>query len=333
MYAFRLNPLDGSLPSTPERRTPYGESCQTLNNYLSFLTKDRCQTSTHAKTLLDSAFGCGCQGATATCPMCENGTIDIAHPNKYVPFLTLDGDKTEPVAYNNPTCEELAFFGSTADPDSKMCHIVKTQAGFCGCSNVTPKNECFFCPEGDKPENLNLQLDTGDTCQDIADYMSFLDIDQCKSEQVEDMRALGFTCGCKNTIPHCTLCPYASDTFDPDIVPDASGRTCLEIALSIAGLPHAACQEQRKSLTEIAAARCGCQGADFPVCPVQQNPTNCTEELLSKAPENCECYSFCDGEFVRCSNYPVSKAINRFVHINLLLIHRPVSYIFYRVVF
>jgi hypothetical protein len=37
----------------------------------------------------------------------------------------------------------------------------------------------------------------------------------------------------------------------------------------------------------------------------QQNPNLCTEELLASVPDvSCECFAFCDLEFVQCHTYP-----------------------------
>lgn len=294
---------DGTLPQKLERRTIDGDSCEDLNNYLSFLTKDQCENS-HAKQLLNSAFGCGCQGATAPCPMCADGSIDINNPDLVVPFLSLSN------GHNEPTCQELAFLGSTTD-DSKICAMVKAQAAYCGCpgAGVEAPNVCSLCSGGEVPANGNLVIETtGDSCQDIHDYMMFLDESECKSERASDMKALGFVCGCNGAKPKCTLCPDGSESYDREFRIESDGPTCEELAQSVAGLPEEACEEQRKTTIGISAARCGCKDVDFPACSIQQNTNLCTKELLMNATDECECYSFCDGQFFGCNDYPVRSS-------------------------
>jgi hypothetical protein len=52
------------------------------------------------------------------------------------------------------------------------------------------------------------------------------------------------------------------------------------------------------------AARCCAGNLEFPMCEFQQNPFACTEELLATTTEVCECYTFCNDDFVSCSSWP-----------------------------
>ena len=57
-------------------------------------------------------------------------------------------------------------------------------------------------------------------------------------------------------------------------------------------------------ISDIMAARCGCVTANYPTCPVNQNPYLCTMNLLRSADEYCACYNFCGNEFHSCAEYP-----------------------------
>jgi hypothetical protein len=324
--------LDGSDPSHPDRSTAYGDTCQELNAYLNTFTKEQCQNldGTHIPTLLESAFGCGCpNAAAATCPMCESdGTIDIAYPDRVIPFLSWnDGMITggEVSIRSNPTCQELAMLATTADESSQLCQITQAQAGFCGCAGVAPLDDCSFCPDGAPPAKMgDFVVDTFDSCNELNEYMTFMTNDECQSERANDMRALSYSCGCKDTLPQCTLCPDGTNNFNPDLIPVKDGPSCLELALSVAGLTTDACNEQRKSIIGINAFRCGCPGAEPPACASRQNTNMCTQGLIDKArttqamteqeKKECECLSFCDGEFLQCHDYPVSKVLHTHTH-------------------
>ena len=63
------------------------------------------------------------------------------------------------------------------------------------------------------------------------------------------------------------------------------------------------CETQSQRIQATAARCCG-GDIEFPVCQLQQNPSMCTDDLLATTDEECECYSFCDGEFVECTQFP-----------------------------
>lgn len=317
--------LDGSEPSHSDRSTPFGDTCGELNSYLDTFTKDQCQISTHLSQLLDHAFGCGCPNIVSECPMCAgDGTIDVAHPDRVVPFLSwnegmINGGEVVSV-HSNPTCQELAMLAAASSIEgNQLCEIAQAQAGFCGCAGVAPLDECSFCPDGSNPPNglTTYLLDTMDSCGEIAEYMRYMTNEECQSERAADMKALGYICGCKDSQPRCTLCPDGSNDFVPDRVPvkDNDGDTCLNLALSVAGLTKEACDEQRKTSIGINAVRCGCPDAKLPPCGSQQNINFCTQDLVDAAlasqglkEEECECMAFCDGELVECQRYPVSSS-------------------------
>jgi hypothetical protein len=293
---------NGDDPTFPNRNTPYGDTCSELKAYLSSITTEDCATE-RGTDLLRNAFGCGCPGAVTDCAMCPDGTIELQYPDKVVPFFSLVAGSA------NPTCEDLALLSAASDPQSIVCDLVQAQAGFCGCADVNPVNACSFCPDGNPPENVELVTPTTDTCQDLHDYMTFLDDDTCDSLRAKDIQALGFVCGCAGAEPSCTLCLDGSDPPNPDqLVQEGAsgGPTCAKMALAVAGLTEDGCDDQRQSIIGISAERCGCPDAQVPPCSVQQNPSMCTEELLDTVPADteCECYSFCDGVFLTCHAYP-----------------------------
>ena len=72
----------------------------------------------------------------------------------------------------------------------------------------------------------------------------------------------------------------------------------------IQGYTADVCEDSETTVT-VSAARCDCPESPFPICSVQQNPHLCTDDLLDSAiEEDCECYSFCDGEFTTCYDFP-----------------------------
>lgn len=309
---------DGSLPLYADRKTPYGDTCDELNQYLKSLTKEQCQNPNnyrYIEEIKNSAYGCGCQGTTATCPMCQNDkSINISNPDRPIPFLSfidVGGSKKLLSQRSSPTCQELAMFASAEDPSSSLCQLARDNAGFCGCPGVTRQNKCTFCPHGNPPARENYVVPTLDTCGELNDYMSFMRQEDCQSERAREMQALDYLCGCKDSEPQCTLC----DDFDPDIRPTVDGPSCIELALSISALPKDTCDEQRNTIIGINAFRCGCSTAQVPVCPTRENAHLCTRELLDSALQSeamteeekrsCECFAFCDGEFVKCQDYPV----------------------------
>lgn len=290
-----------------------------LDQYLQSFPKDQCQNPNNHQYIKDikkMAFGCGCQDETATCPMCRNDdSIDLAFPDRIIPFLSfidvggVDGLLSE---RSNPICQHLAMLASSEDPSSSLCQMAQDNAGFCGCSGILPQNKCSFCPGGTAPAREDYLVPTLDTCGELNAYMSFMSEDDCRSERAREMQALNFLCGCKDSESQCTLCPDGSYDFDPDLRPAIDGPSCLELALSISALPRDVCEEERDSIIGINAFRCGCPTAEVPVCATRENSHLCTKDLLDQANQSgasCECFAFCDGEFVQCQDYPVCDVV------------------------
>jgi hypothetical protein len=102
--------------------------------------------------------------------------------------------------------------------------------------------------------------------------------------------------------PACTLCPDGADPIDRDAMVDGA-TTCGKFADSIAVLTPTLC-EANSLIMQAGAARCCSGDLEFPVCQIQQSPSMCTDGLLATTDEKCECYSFCNGEFVECTKFP-----------------------------
>jgi hypothetical protein len=239
------------------------------------------------------------------CTLCPNGE-DFIFPDARIPYFVLPGEKA-------PTCSSLAFAASILDEESTMCARYKENAGFCGCSDMDAKNLCSFCPDDGIPTRSNLVLPSGDTCRDLYTYVSYFDEDQCSSIQYDAIVANGDLCGCDEPSKEgvrrgevCTFCPDGSFPPEPEFNLDLAGLTCGEYATFINSLTQTECEVQSARGTfELFAFQCQCPGATPPACSRQENPQLCTVSLLRTVEEeNCECYSFCDGNFVGCDSYP-----------------------------
>jgi hypothetical protein len=102
--------------------------------------------------------------------------------------------------------------------------------------------------------------------------------------------------------PSCTLCPDGASPIDNDAIFQGA-TTCGQYGDIVASLTSSRCESQSETI-QVAAARC-CDGdIEFPACRIRQNPSMCTDDLLATTDEECECYSFCDGEFVECAQFP-----------------------------
>lgn len=242
------------------------------------------------------------------CSLCPNRD-DYSFPDKSIPYFVLPGDET-------PTCSDLAYAASLVDEDDVMCTKYRANAGFCGCSEVEQLNVCSFCSDGGYPSKANLILPSQDTCRDLYDYVSYFDDDQCDSIQFEAIVANSHHCGCadsddttgRQTDP-CTFCPDGSFPPDPDLSLELAGLTCGEYAAFINSLDRGECELQSSRGTfQLFAFQCGCPESSPPECTIKENPELCTKSLLETVDEDviCECYSFCDEEFVGCDPYPGS---------------------------
>jgi hypothetical protein len=150
------------------------------------------------------------------------------------------------------------------------------------------------------------------TCADLDDYIAHLDNDSddddaCSGDEVERIQAFAYTCGCIGTEPACTLCPDGSEPLKRDhVLPGGGGVSCSDYARRIESLPDSLCVEEDETIARIAVT-CGCPGAEVPQCSIRENADLCTVALLESISaagqnEKCECYAFCDNEFVKCES-------------------------------
>jgi hypothetical protein len=183
---------DGSVPAnTTKFIDTIGMTCGELQTYLSYVPADQC-TMPWITDLQRFDYYCGCASATAPCPICSNGSIDVANPDLIIPYLIIPNNE-------NPTCHELAVLGVIAEPGELVlddCTIFSAQSGFCGCPNeVQPTDGCDFCPGGTAPPNPDLVTPFGDTCSELDAYLKFLSPDECSSERVGFIQRQDFLCG------------------------------------------------------------------------------------------------------------------------------------------
>jgi len=247
-----------------------------------------------------------------SCTLCSSGD-KVKFPDASIPYFVLPGAEA-------PTCSDLAFVSSMVPSDSNLCAKYQTNAGYCGCPEVKPLNNCSFCPNGDIPARSGLLLPTGESCKSLHTYVSFFDDDQCSSLQYKAIVSAAAECGCEidattflqaevtNFVPDiCSLCPDGSFPPDADSFIDMAGLTCGEYAAFINTLDRTQCEIQSNRGTfDLFAFQCKCPGSVPPVCPRQENPELCTVSILETVDDNisCECYSFCSQKFVGCDAYP-----------------------------
>lgn len=232
------------------------------------------------------------------CVICPDGTKNLAFPDRIVPFFNLDGGNA------NPSCQQLADAAEAADSRMVDCDLVKAQAGYCGCDGVQPEQKCSFCPDGAEPANKDLVAPSTDVCGDLYTYAEYLSEEDCGSRRFNSMQGLAYICGCPGVKAQCSLCPDGSPPPLLDKEAQPTGETCSEMALIIEAFTADVCVDSDTTVL-VSAARCGCADSKFPVCSVQQNTHLCTHELLDTVPDqDCECHSFCDGEWVQCHNFP-----------------------------
>ena len=287
---------NGEPPTNGDLETPFGNTCDELSEYVTFMTPGECETE-RGETLLRNAFLCGCAFAEAACAMCPDGSIDLDHPDRVVPFFNLNA------AQANPTCADVAAAAAVASPKTINCDLVKAQAGYCGCKNVQPESKCHFCPDGKAPQQMSFVTPTTDTCENLYQYVEYMSGEDCQTSRFKSIEGLGYVCGCPDTKPACTLCDDGSAPPEPEMQTTPDGPTCAEIDNMITSYTSEVCLDQ-ETTRQVDAARCGCEGAELPACVIQQNPHLCTRKLLDTATEDCECYAFCDGEFQTCHGFP-----------------------------
>jgi hypothetical protein len=246
------------------------------------------------------------------CSLCTDGG-QVRYPDATIPYLSLPGT-------DSTSCSDLDFVSSLVPIDGELCAKYRANAGYCGCPEAEPINTCTFCPEGDFPSHSEFILPTGDTCNDLYTYVSFFEEEQCTSFQYERIVKNAYDCGCKlsmsevldefvtrKKVDDCTLCPDGSSVPKENYFLDLAGMTCGDYASFINGLnPHECEIQTSRGTFDLFAYQCNCPGTAPPVCPKQERPELCTVSLLNSVDidEPCECYSFCDGEFVGCDSWP-----------------------------
>mmetsp|Transcript_17736 Transcript_17736/g.40933 ORF Transcript_17736/g.40933 Transcript_17736/m.40933 type:complete len:558 (+) Transcript_17736:73-1746(+) len=246
------------------------------------------------------------------CSLCSDEG-EVGYPDATIPFFFLPGFLT-------PKCSDLAVVASTVPRDNILCAQYQANAGYCGCPGAKPLYHCTFCPNGDIPSRSEHLLPTGDTCKSLHTYVSFFGETQCASLQFEAIANKAYDCGCEISMSEvlqvfrkrqrsggCTLCSDGSSPPEGKKFLELTGMTCEDYAAFIESLDPEQCQIQTsRGIFDLFAYQCKCPGTTPPICPKQENPGLCTVSLLESAKVDtpCECYSFCDGEFVGCDNYP-----------------------------
>lgn len=297
----------GDVPPNPDIVTPFGDTCEELSEYLSFLPSDQCD-SERIGFIKRQDFLCGCPSATTSCALCVNhNSNDAKYPDRHIPLLSLPLN-------TNPTCKEVFEFMAVNDGDLSApgCAALQEYQGYCGCPSTVPTNECSFCPHGGSPANPDKVVSDVFTCQGLDDFVSFLPGDECGSESSDfkQIQAFAYVCGCPHTEPSCTLCPGGGDPpFANRLTLDTDVTTCGEYAEFVGTLTDEQCASQSAEIKS-AAFVCGCEGASAPTtpasdvgkCSIQQNAELCTKKLLDSVEEECDCYAFCDSQFVKCQS-------------------------------
>ena len=194
---------DGAVPARGDKFIPELQmTCNELEVYMSYLPADQCEMPWITDFTRFDYF-CGCANATAPCPICSDGSIEISNPDYVIPYLIIPNNE-------NPTCQELATLGVIAEPNELVlddCSLFEAQASYCGCPGTTkPLNSCEFCPGGDAPPNSALSTPFGDTCEELSEYISYLPSDECSSERVGFIKRQDFLCGCPSATTSCALC-------------------------------------------------------------------------------------------------------------------------------
>ncbi|KAG7352399.1 hypothetical protein IV203_008447 [Nitzschia inconspicua] len=291
----------GTAPPNPDLVTPFGDTCEELSDYLSYLSPDQCN-SNRVGFIQRQDFLCGCAAATTACALCSaDGSNDISFRERHVPLLSLPLNA-------NPTCQEVVEFMAVNDGalSTGGCNALQSYQGYCGCPAVLARNECSFCPNGGTPATPDMIVSDIFTCQDLQDFVSFLTADTCQADNPDfvQIQAFAYVCGCPNVQPACTLCPNGAPPLQADkLLADGETR-CNEFASLVETLTPDQCSRQASTL-EAARSQCGCRSggsSSSGLCGVEQNLHLCTTELLDTVSEQCECYAFCDSTFVKCED-------------------------------
>ena len=62
-------------------------------------------------------------------------------------------------------------------------------------------NECSLCPNGDAPGFPDLFTPYGDTCGELAEYLTYTSTEQCDTERIEIIQRTGWLCNCPDAQP------------------------------------------------------------------------------------------------------------------------------------
>ena len=239
----------GAAPGRGDNYKVFESTCNEIDRYLKHQSADRCASDERMQVLKEADWVCGCPGATTTCPICPDGTSRVNNGDKYIPLLGL------PPANSPTTCHEMVnYVALLADDESfteDLCGTYQAYAGFCGCSDVAPKNSCSFCPNGGSVSDPNKLVHPLYTCGDLERFISHFDDASCANEAVmTEIQAFAFRCGCPDTTPSCTLCPNNKATGD-------DSEDCILFAESVTSLTKAACDSGKAQLAEFAKT-CKC---------------------------------------------------------------------------
>jgi len=256
----------GESPPNESLNTPFGDTCQELSDYLSYLTPEECATE-RVGFIKRQDFLCGCPSATTTCALCaDHGSNDVTYDERHIPLLSLPLNP-------NPTCGEMVEFIAVNDGDlsDAGCSALQEYQGYCGCPATSVKNQCSFCPNGGLVATPDKVVSDVFTCQDLEDFVSFLTVDQCGQDDkdFEQIQAYAFVCGCPNVEPACNFC-YGDKKLPSgsSLIGDSDGTTCAEYEEYIHTLPASSCATGRNEIDSFATA-CGCGS---PVAPPTSSP-------------------------------------------------------------
>lgn len=296
---------DGSFPPDPDLDLELtGLTCGEYAAFINSLGQGECELQASRGTFALFAFQCGCpESSPPACSIRENPELCTKSL-----LETVDEDVVcECYAF----CDE-EFVGCDPYPGSFLgsdCDGV----GVSGCNlagAIDDSGSCNMCPDltnnianpdailppfsgVDVPDNPE------PTCQDLVDYIEStgfgIDCEVVKTR-------LAYYCGCEGTYPSCTLCPgEVQPSFSDKIA--TGNMTCGQFAGTVTTWEQETC-DLGESYLDVMAARCGCITANWPICPIRQNPSLCTNNLLATTNATCECYNFCGDTFHSCADYP-----------------------------
>jgi hypothetical protein len=214
--------------------------------------------------------------------MYPDQSIDLTNPDAVIPYLIIPNNE-------NPTCQQIATIGVIAEEGElglEDCTIFSSHSAFCGCPNTTkPATGCQFCPGGTTPSKPDLVTPFGDTCFELAEFLSFLTLEVCSSERVGFIQRMDFLCGCSNATTQCALCSEdgSNEISKPErhipllTLPLKSHPTCKDVvellAINDGDLSDLGC-----SSLQSYRGYCGCPAVtavnQFSFCPNGGSPAN-----------------------------------------------------------